>query len=427
MEEPAVLNAMLTLSSAHKGGTLHQATAPRAQHSLDERFLLQHYSASINGLAPHLVGRNRYSLRVVLITCMLFILFGISSRKYSLRASSSSQWSIGPCVLSESVRLDRKHCCYAEAMVRLYVQRELFSQFQQPISLSFHHLTIPAQEPPRFLTYDLAWQHLERVFCRISELTSIGQPETLENAPSQPGCTRALEQAAIRAQLAQWLNVFEVSEPDLVAQEPSLRASNLLRGYHSMARIMAATCHSSPDMSRSIIDMGWLPPLYYTALKCRVRPIRWHAVRLLHCTFHKEGIWDSRICASVARAMVRLEEIDFHGEEDLCLGFALEDVPGPKQVSEPMLPQECRISQVKVDLPEGPSESVTVHFEQYGFWRTIESCPRCSSPLGGCLDGDLNHRRLPFEIIARIDWNSKHSNNTLDDDFLQSNSLFASC
>jgi hypothetical protein len=204
--------------------------------------------------------------------------------------------------------------------------------------------------------------------------------------------------------------VYTVSAPSLIIQEPTLRADNLLSEYYTMAHIMVATCLRSPsdetiydnytkdflailstsiklwkiraaalprvryksslDMSRSIVDIGWLAPLYFMALKCRVRRIRWHAVQLLECTLHKEGVWDSRLCASVSRAVVQFEEPNFYGACYPRLHFALDEVPNLIDVSAPILPKERRISQVRVDLPEGPSESVTLHFKQCGVWQT---------------------------------------------------------
>jgi hypothetical protein len=59
-----------------------------------------------------------------------------------------------------------------------------------------------------------------------------------------------------------------------------------------------------------ITDLGWIPPLYYTALKCQIHRIRLQAIKMLGYTSHREGIWDAKIAASVARKVMEIEEKD---------------------------------------------------------------------------------------------------------------------
>ena len=62
------------------------------------------------------------------------------------------------------------------------------------------------------------------------------------------------------------------------------------------------------DMHRSILDLGWIPLLYFAATKCRVPRLRREALSLLGRTSHREGIWDARIASLVARRVVEVEE-----------------------------------------------------------------------------------------------------------------------
>ena len=77
LNEPAVLHAVLTLSSVHKreilvgkvqGGS-DDETVPFEQ----EQFMLSQYVKAIGHLQPHFENKEKGSVRVALITCVVFI------------------------------------------------------------------------------------------------------------------------------------------------------------------------------------------------------------------------------------------------------------------------------------------------------------------------------------------------------------------
>jgi hypothetical protein len=56
-------------------------------------------------------------------------------------------------------------------------------------------------------------------------------------------------------------------------------------------------------------EMGVIPPLYFTAIKCRDPVVRREAIRLLGLARpRKEGLWDARNLASIAERVVEIEE-----------------------------------------------------------------------------------------------------------------------
>ncbi|KAK5452702.1 hypothetical protein LTS15_006850 [Exophiala xenobiotica] len=57
----------------------------------------------------------------------------------------------------------------------------------------------------------------------------------------------------------------------------------------------------------SIADLGWLPPLFYTALHARDIPTRVEAIRMLPLKPHREGIWDSCTAATLTQKILDLE------------------------------------------------------------------------------------------------------------------------
>ncbi len=71
---------------------------------------------------------------------------------------------------------------------------------------------------------------------------------------------------------------------------------------------MARQIPGNVELSNSISEYGLIPPLYYTALKCRVHRIRAHAIKLLRQIHYKECAWDSVLAANIAEKVMQLEE-----------------------------------------------------------------------------------------------------------------------
>jgi hypothetical protein len=59
------------------------------------------------------------------------------------------------------------------------------------------------------------------------------------------------------------------------------------------------------------VDMGYFPPLYYTALKCRIPHLRRRAVKLLQHSRHTEGFWRGPLLARIATHIIDMEEKGF--------------------------------------------------------------------------------------------------------------------
>ena len=220
-----------------------------------------------------------------------------------------------------------------EALSRLHVQVELFKQsYQHPC------LALQASEPeppiPTFHSINEAWQQMERLLNKVFHLTELGRQQRVSEYQSigNPSALLGLQQH-IQAELARWLDAYEASRKDLQGQDSEGFACQLLCAYHTMANIMADACLWPDDesmfdsytnqfvslinqlaniwkisssssqvqalpghlmnMSRSVVDIGWIPPLYYAALKCRVHRVRKlsHIVTLTHMRRGRTSIW----------------------------------------------------------------------------------------------------------------------------------------
>lgn len=124
---------------------------------------------------------------------------------------------------------------------------------------------------------------------------------------------------------------------------------------------------ASPTVCLFNADVGWTPPLYFTALHCRVSRIRKQAVRFVKSIPSREGLWDSQLASAVAEEVIRLEtensaydesESSTHIDE----GLFEQNSPPPPLV--PLPASEPRIHNVHVVLPDSWSGTTTMTCEK---------------------------------------------------------------
>lgn len=415
--EPAVLHAVVALSSVHKRGAASGdgqkiATVPIEQ----ERLTLRHYSKAIDLLQPHFSARDAASCRVALITCITFVCLELLRGDFE---TAQSHLQNGLKVLAERHMLPDesgkvlhlKPCCDStdawiiEVFSRLHLQLELF----KPSDANARLFLQPAEAKESALVFNslnAAWQQLERLLNRIFLLTHQYRRQAQPGPPSPRAPAMLLQkQVHLRIELTAWLDIFGTFErsryPRHVAHD---KAYQLPLIHHTMARIMTETClqvgdemafdsytiqfallvqqsarlwalslkeeslgalpRRRVDIAKSIIDIGWIPPLYYTAVKCRVHRIRLQAIRLLESSSHREGFWDSTITACVARKVMEIEEGDFYDAVEKDDDFPLDSAPQAGDLSSPKLPESRRIREVEMELSGTPLKEVSLFRKQ---------------------------------------------------------------
>jgi hypothetical protein len=382
--EPAVLHAVLALSSAQLAETSCSGFQGNISNlpSEHERFTLLQYSRAISHLRPHFSSKDIASIRVALIACAVFV-----SMEY-LRGNFKTGYThlqSGLKLLRET-RSNPKVGDFGSLQPVTYHDPvddwilDIFNKLQVQSELLLHNSEVVTFliEPSNWESLGSTFQSVERARESLdgllhmtlflsSQCRQLGLPR---------GATRPPEalamQKSIQGKLDSWIKIYKATHSSQAnpMKLPEAIAYKLLRLHYIMACIMASTCvwpddemifdsHKdkfsaligicqdiwmtvirSPILEdfqecnevapKSVTDMGWIPPLYFTAIKCRVHVLRVLAVDFLDTMLHKEGIWDAEVVSPVAREVIRLEEmnclIDTNENEPVTMDTPLDDL-----------------------------------------------------------------------------------------------------
>jgi hypothetical protein len=409
--EPAVLHAVLALSCAHRSTSItgiQRASLKSDGPDKHEQFCLRQYSSAICGLKPHFTSSSKASLRIALIacvvfTCLEFVRGHYQTAKSHLRnglkllgqlriVSRGAQGMESPSLSRNDQSVDG---WLAEQFARLVLQSTLFGQRQYtPKVAEIERIFL---QPVYFISTSHARKCLDQL---ISEASSLAERYNTERAGSierLPSPETLEFQSRIQHSLAAWFRAYEASSSPSESKRDiaSVMGFKILHSYYLVARIMLATClrldgemayddytqdfHAimlnswqlgeivfndapgtrfahDPSIPPIVADMGWITPLYFTAIKCRVRKVRLEAIRFLSHGDCKEGIWDAALASQVAIHVMAIEE------EGLDKGLGSTEAGDTKaEISEQSLPSEtARVFDVEVILPEGSSAGLGV-------------------------------------------------------------------
>ena len=327
--------AVLALSSLHRSGSQH------ALPSVDAS--LGHYTTAVGQISSKLSSSPADSRLVALIACVTFISFGFLSGRFE---EALDHLRSGLRILRESpfvhVRDDRVTllaiASAAEedvfrAIARHNLLARLFANTNRCSDVSFHwHDETPSSL--HFADMESAWIPLEAI---MNDILHLGRKTAGGSHSADLVSKLALDQRQIHSRLGKWLSEYEKLTPD---EDSSMRHRvlyHLLHMWFDMASIMTSTAQHSNNlvfeehlapfesitkhgtisrslrsgetpagpmrfhMLHSLVDVGWIPPLYYTAINCRSQSVRMRAVELIESSAHREGIWDSKMAAATAK------------------------------------------------------------------------------------------------------------------------------
>jgi hypothetical protein len=402
-------------------------TALGAAHKNEENLSLIEYNKAIRHLRQSLNRSDKDALRVCLITCMLFVCLellrggfkaGHAHLSNGLRILHEIQSREGITTNDGDIIL-RSHAqsvedTLIEVFSRLNVQTALFSQVSS-------YLLFVGENDQALRTYDIpptfsslrdARKHLDAL---MNGSHSLGQQasQLLLRGQSFPEVLYQ-NQEHLETALMKWFVALDSSRKEL-NKTPSWRTKfgmPMLFLYHTMTKIMAATSlrgvdemifdnylpdfelllkqssdlwdmmlfelkksmrtkgNNMPDINFTI-DMGFIPPLYYSLAKCRQPNLRRMILRLLKNVPHREGAWDGFTVIHMGRILIELEEGGIYEGIDIVPSCSLPDSPIADTL--PVVPASQRFNNINVALPDFRGGKATLLCRRYkgdGLWES---------------------------------------------------------
>lgn len=407
--EPAVLHALMSLGALHRSMTKFESGDKPGFMNPDERLALQQYNKAISHLDVHFKSNDKTSLRVALITCMVFICIELLRGRFKIATTHlrnglnllHQMQQRGESIDTENSILLRPDPgsiddYLIEAFTRLNIHSALFGHGSSFLYIVGQDATCgPDYEIPQvFEIPRIARLYLDGLMNAIYFLS--GQIERVFIAQNSIPDALVGRQQRLQSSLDQWLETFDMCFPSLISttSRRTIIGLPLLRLFHSMASIMIATCvypgnemiydsytsqflsivtqavelwrrvlpeveketrfhNSEVTVPSFTVDMGFIPPLYYTALKCRVPGIRRKAVDLLLAAPHREGVWDGIMVAKIARHIMSIEEGGSHKDDPIPKMSDVLDLESIIVDGVCFIPESVRVYDSWVVLPDG--------------------------------------------------------------------------
>lgn len=347
------------------------------------------------------MSNRKASIRVALIACIIFMALEFVRGQYQ---TGKSHFHNGLKLLAQlktasraSHDLDSSNLSkadqsidgwLAEQFARLHLQARLFGQSHSIPQVNFSERN--TIQPVSFVSTSHARRCLDRL---IGEATALSERYQAQRAATTnpwkllPSPEILQQQSRIQYALTAWYKAYEASATRPSGSKKDVATTmgyNVLYSYYLVARITVSTClrldgemafdaftedfrtimrnsfqlgeivftqaqgtafEHNPAVPPIVADMGWITPLYFVAMKCRVHKVRAEAISFLAYGDCKEGIWDATIAAKVATEVMAMEEA----------GMDAESVKTEIQEEMKLPPETNRVFDVEIVLPEGPN------------------------------------------------------------------------
>lgn len=403
-EEPAILHAVAAIGSAYRSNRLARDELDAQIGDMDKEGTnaLREYNKAIVCLKAHLAYVDLCSLRVTLITCMLFICFEYLRRNLKVgdthllnglrlvRHIHNRQYPDRESILITGETPESVDDHLIEAFARLNLQCALFGLGAKHTYLLEGDSGFCFNIPPLFESVQQARRQLDGMLSGTYHLLMQRCDNEQGDLANSDLADFLHDQQQLKTSLASWLEAYHRTISQMKHDLTCSLAFMVLRMYHTMAYIISSVCHPlaaesdfdlytgdfvsiikqaielaegakihmlerpSPFKKKTFtVDMGYIPVLYYLALKCRNPRMRRQAIKMMQVSPHREGVWDGELSAAIARRVVSLEEGDFYDDFKLDEGFNAFEMPSAEDWRVfPALPEAHRIRQVNVILPQ---------------------------------------------------------------------------
>ncbi|KAM0468773.1 hypothetical protein ACHAP7_010557 [Fusarium lateritium] len=385
--EPAVRHAMLAISSLHEA----VESRYRSVHDIDTRFAFREYSNAITSLR-NWGERNEPSV-VPLLVCVLFICI-----EFLIDRDMAAQMHIcqGRHILStlgdgRSPAMEMIKHSLVPIYTRLSLSSFLFGSRPAPIPT---HLRGWVEVPVVFTTIEDARYALYLVLDEALQFSANARA-VIFNPNADPQGIRNLqnEQQRLLSQLSRWYAAFTVLT-SMSAQSSSLEnLLNVLRIYHqstfiwvsasldtyetmfdhytanfaniiSLASSVIGSVPANAKLEPFSFETEIIPPVYWTAVKCRHPLLRRAALKLLtkdQMRNRRENLWHARETAVIAARSIEIEEADLDVPLDLDFDMSPVAASSPSTSSEASAGSgaalnvyTCNAKKIKIEVTNPP-------------------------------------------------------------------------
>lgn len=376
--EPVIRHAVLAVSSAHREEV-------KGADCDEQELTTRQYSKAITGVQRCLGSGGTVSIRLILTACLLFIQADFLRGHYQ---NGLVHLECGLNILQNLIdsRLVLQDGWLITHFTRFLVQAKLFGQLRN-FSCRGMIDEWPSEQIDTFRSSHHARRNLEQIMLQFFYL---------DEQASEPKAL-IFELVNLEQKLREWSTIVERTLQNTQSMRDSV-AYLLLRQYCRIVRILVHVsargldsafdeCQSTfcdiiaysievyrlsrspnvyhdpePDSPNSLSDMGWIAPLYFTAIKCRNRRIRHQAIRLVAQFPHREGIWSSSTAVALSTKIVQIEEAGFYHEE--MQTFDMLTNPTEKDLQIPYLPAWARVGEMEVILPQNKADKLVLMYRR---------------------------------------------------------------
>jgi hypothetical protein len=337
MTEAAVRNAVIALGAIGK----------EDEDGNNTEFALKHYSLGMRALQEKIPMQGPTSQYLVLVTCLLFVAFEFQHRGWA----EAKQHLDGGLNIIRELQEGPSNASHAlsspslvEAFERLDIQMSLFTAGRVHLNRMVKDICLEKlTNNMEFRDVRDALRHLNLRMAAMRELVHCA-----DQARFSPAGMSMDELESFEVDLTQQLTSldhWEIAMNDLLTRLPRPRdqqAARILQTHYICCRLMVSTCLTDGhedlwdgylrEFERIItlieeiqrdtpmpkpgkrhcrgfkLDMGIIPPLYFTAMKCRDPSFRRRAINALRNCEHQEGAWDGQTMVGLAASVMQVEE-----------------------------------------------------------------------------------------------------------------------
>ena len=382
--EPAVKHVALALASFHNSIITQKDRDVSKQH---RAYAERQYQRALSEAKQLIDSPSTKHIDRILMVCVLFILFeGLRGNYAASRAHMDSGRAIAARYRPVGPKTSQKNCSpeISEVLARLDLVALTFSDDASPYKYTLDDLlnTAPDLRPSQFGSIHQA--HVSLVDLIRWLLVLECHNRFLLEAPGHTPAEMEEELRECRERLSEWRYHWDMLQLQC-AETGSLLGKNV-EIWYSMAAVVLDAGFLGPesrydvllhhfqrivqfgeDLSAGItntgelalfsLDLGFVTPVFFCAIRCRDPHIRRRAIRVLGSHLRHEGIWESTVAAAIATKWMQLEE------EGLGEVESAEQIPESKRIA--VLDTQVNVEQSTARLKFTTSTSLLAMDEEY--------------------------------------------------------------